>query len=296
MPPSTAGPRRRTRRRSKPTPTSSACCTTAMQPENLAAVRLGIASHNLFDAGLRAGPGGRPRRPWIGCNSKCSKGWPTISGGPCSSSRKNVLLYAPACRKEDFHPRHRLPDPPARRKHRARKLPRGTPSGSLSAATIGTLLEQAFLRIVRRDRPCSDSAAADAGPRQRERSRSRVRSRRLAPSFRQRARHRLSPAAERRVGRAIIALATAIATTCRPDRPLVVAGQRGADGRAIGQCRDPSRPGDVVARYRQATDRDVDAAVACAGGRPGRLAVAVGRPRAARSSASGRRDPAARGT
>ena len=59
--------------------------TKGMRPENLAAVRLGIASHNLFYARLRPGA----RRPSRGasttCSSRCSKAWPTTSGGRCSS-------------------------------------------------------------------------------------------------------------------------------------------------------------------------------------------------------------------
>ena len=72
-----------------------------MRPDNLAAVRLGIASHNLFTLsyGLvlatQAVPLAPPvpsqeqhgQSPWPPrtCSSKCSKAWPTISGGPSSS-------------------------------------------------------------------------------------------------------------------------------------------------------------------------------------------------------------------
>ncbi|MBI1375653.1 MAG: aldehyde dehydrogenase family protein [Phycisphaera sp.] len=50
------------------------------------------------------------------------------------------------------------------------------------------------------------------------------------------------------------------ATSC----PLVIDGQDVSDDRTIGETVDPSRPGVVVGRYRVATEDDVDAAVACA--------------------------------
>ncbi|MCE9545442.1 MAG: proline dehydrogenase family protein [Planctomycetia bacterium] len=46
--------------------------------------------------------------------------------------------------------------------------------------------------------------------------------------------------------------------------PLVVAGQEVHSNRPVRECRDPSRPGVVVGRYRQGTLEDVDQAVACA--------------------------------
>lgn len=46
--------------------------------------------------------------------------------------------------------------------------------------------------------------------------------------------------------------------------PLVIDGGEVWDGRPLGNCLDPSRPGVVVGRYRQAGGQDVDRAVACA--------------------------------
>ena len=50
--------------------------------------------------------------------------------------------------------------------------------------------------------------------------------------------------------------------------PLVIAGEDVFDGRAVRDCLDPSRPGVVVGRYRQATDADVARAVECAADDP----------------------------
>ena len=46
--------------------------------------------------------------------------------------------------------------------------------------------------------------------------------------------------------------------------PLVVAGEEILEDRGVQECRDPSRPGAVVGRYRQANDQDIERALGCA--------------------------------
>ena len=46
--------------------------------------------------------------------------------------------------------------------------------------------------------------------------------------------------------------------------PVVIAGEDILDDRAVRECWDPSRPGVVVGRYRQASGEDLDKALACA--------------------------------
>ncbi len=46
--------------------------------------------------------------------------------------------------------------------------------------------------------------------------------------------------------------------------PLVIDGVEILEGRSVRDCLDPSRPGTVVGRYRQADEGDVERAVACA--------------------------------
>ncbi len=50
--------------------------------------------------------------------------------------------------------------------------------------------------------------------------------------------------------------------------PLVLAGEEIFDGRAVRDCLDPSRPGVVVGRYRQASEADIARAVECAADDP----------------------------
>ncbi len=52
------------------------------------------------------------------------------------------------------------------------------------------------------------------------------------------------------------------------DIPLVIAGETIADERERRPCHDPSRPGVVVARYRQASDDEIDRALRCAADDP----------------------------
>lgn len=46
--------------------------------------------------------------------------------------------------------------------------------------------------------------------------------------------------------------------------PLVVAGEEILEDRDVRECRDPSRPGTVVGRYRHASDVDIERALSCA--------------------------------
>ncbi len=70
--------------------------------------------------------------------------------------------------------------------------------------------------------------------------------------------------------------------------PLVIAGEEIVDDRTVRDSLDPSRPGTVVARYRQATEADIDRAVASRKSRSRRLASPIHR-RARRNPPSGRR-------
>ncbi|MHA3775025.1 proline dehydrogenase family protein [Verrucomicrobiota bacterium sgz303538] len=46
--------------------------------------------------------------------------------------------------------------------------------------------------------------------------------------------------------------------------PLVIDGEERFDGREPALCQDPSRPGKIVARYREATEEDINRALDCA--------------------------------
>src|SRR6202034_3688405 len=50
--------------------------------------------------------------------------------------------------------------------------------------------------------------------------------------------------------------------------PLVIAGGEIFEGRPVRECLGPSRPGEIVGKYRQANDDDVDRAVEIADADP----------------------------
>ena len=185
-----------------------------------------------------------------------------------------MLLYAPACRQEDFtnaigYLIRRLDEntgpgqfPAPRVPHRGRQRRRGRRS------------EQQFVAAYRGDGDAS--AARRAGRRigveepsvAESRAKNHSGSRLLDSStldFPQRARHRLVAAAERRVGRVDRRHMAAAVRRAR--------GRRAARDRRRGNRRrstrvrdslDPSRPGVVVARYRQATRPTSTAPSTCA--------------------------------
>jgi RHH-type proline utilization regulon transcriptional repressor/proline dehydrogenase/delta 1-pyrroline-5-carboxylate dehydrogenase len=73
----------------------------ALRPENLAAARLGVASHNLFDLALgavltdAAAAGGRVQFEML-------EGMANHQRRAIAQDARDLLLYAPACRKEEF--------------------------------------------------------------------------------------------------------------------------------------------------------------------------------------------------
>ena len=74
-----------------------------LEPENIRAVRLGIASHNLFElayAYLMA----RQNRSGDALfhHSKCSKAWPIMCAGPCRKPGRRWSLYAPVASRDQF--------------------------------------------------------------------------------------------------------------------------------------------------------------------------------------------------
>jgi RHH-type proline utilization regulon transcriptional repressor/proline dehydrogenase/delta 1-pyrroline-5-carboxylate dehydrogenase len=89
------------RQATKPMQTTNACCSTACSPISQSrAARRRVAQPLL--ARLRPRPGRAAKADSTMCSSRCSKGWPTTNAEPSSNSGRSVLLYAPACRQEDF--------------------------------------------------------------------------------------------------------------------------------------------------------------------------------------------------
>jgi RHH-type transcriptional regulator, proline utilization regulon repressor / proline dehydrogenase / delta 1-pyrroline-5-carboxylate dehydrogenase len=229
----------------------------AMKPENLEAVHVGVASHNLFDLAYgvvlatAAKAGDRVQFEML-------EGMANHQRRALVEHARNLLLYAPACRKEEFlnaigYLVRRMDENtgPDNFLRHAFKLKVGSPDWQR--------LEDLFRQ--------ASTFTSGVAPR---RTQNRLTEQFDAP----RAEMHWSqfenepdtdwslPAnsewAEQLVGRS--------EPTTR-EIPLVIGGggltlAGGASAR--GKCLDPSRPGMVLATYRQASERDADQAVICA--------------------------------
>ena len=232
-----------------------------MRPENLAAVRLGIASHNLFDLayGLVLAA---EQRALDQVQFEMLEGMANHQRRALFELTRNLLLYAPATRKEDFI--HAIG-------YLIRRLDENTgPDNFLRHAFKLQVdsddwrqLEEQFLASLRADRcVCPRRRAAPrtagspgSGRRRRRRpwrtsSTSRTRTSRC---------RRTSPGRSRssRAGRRARATPPSRFRWWSPAR-------RSSTDRQVRDCLDPSRPGVVVGRYRQASEEDVATAVECA--------------------------------
>ena len=235
-----------------------------LRPENLAAMDVGLASHNLFDLAY-ALVLTHERGAFDRVQFEMLEGMANHQRRALFELSRNVLLYAPTCKKEHFlnaigYLIRRLDENtgPENFLRHAFKLAVDTPEWRR--------LEQGFL----------DSFAAIA----------------TTPTAPRRTQNRLQPPAKiNAVARGWQNLANEpdtdfalpqngewaqqIIAKWQPlcgDRatqiPLVIGGEEILEGRAVRECLDPSRPGVVVGKYRQANEADVVRAVEVAANDP----------------------------
>lgn len=230
-----------------------------MKPENLAAVRLGIASHNLFELAYAL-------QLSIENDALDQVQFEMLEGMANDQSRalfertNNLLLYAPACRKEDFI--HAIG-------YLVRRLDESTgPENFLSHVFEMTAGNEAWMRLQEQFLASYDAVeTVSSVPR-----RSQDRNQPVAQTARNCATWQTfegEPDTDFSLPRNTAWAegllqrwhgrcgdhATAV--------PLFVAGREIADGRQARPCLDPSRPGAVVGRYFPADERDIEEAVAC---------------------------------
>ncbi len=231
----------------------------ALQPENVEVVRIGVASHNLFDVSYGL--------VLASTNGVIDKIQFEMLEGIANHQRRalheladNVLLYAPATRKEDFVNAIG---------YLIRRLDENTgPENFLRhafALEVGTevwnQLEQGFIDSFTRIESTSTS------PRRTQDRAAPIEARQgLLPTedFENEADTDFSLAHN-------VAWAKGIRdrwhAKCGADAvriPLVIAGQETHDEGKARACSDPSRPGVEVGRYCQATNEDIDRALDCA--------------------------------
>jgi RHH-type proline utilization regulon transcriptional repressor/proline dehydrogenase/delta 1-pyrroline-5-carboxylate dehydrogenase len=243
----------------------------ALVPENLQAVHLGVASHNLFtvSSGLvlaaKAGVLDRVQFEMLeGMANHQRRALVELAG--------NVLLYAPACRQEDFtnaigYLVRRMDENsgPENFLRYAFNLEVDSPAWHM--------LEQQFLDACQaaghasieprrtQDRRCKDGAATTA-PTAGEHAASAAGS--VAPALRNEPDTDWSLPQNCAWAESIIESWMGKCGPHAPDVPLVIAGEEVAGAADLHQSHDPSRPGVVVGRYRQASEADADRAIAAA--------------------------------
>jgi RHH-type proline utilization regulon transcriptional repressor/proline dehydrogenase/delta 1-pyrroline-5-carboxylate dehydrogenase len=235
-----------------------------MEPLNLAAMDVGIASHNLFDLayGLVLA---HERGALDKVQFEMLEGMANAQRRALFELTQNLLLYAPACRKENFinaigYLIRRLDENtgPENFLRHAFRIEVDSPEWRQ--------LEQGFL-----DAFAAIPTTADAPRRDQDRNLPPVAPDAVADGWQHLRSEPDTDFALPQNGEwaaRIVAKWQGRCGTQAVQVPLVVAGEEILDGRSVRDCLDPSRPGVVVGRYRQASDTDVARAVECAAADP----------------------------
>jgi RHH-type proline utilization regulon transcriptional repressor/proline dehydrogenase/delta 1-pyrroline-5-carboxylate dehydrogenase len=233
----------------------------ALEPEHARAVRVGIGSHNLFE--LAYGLVLARARGVEGCvHLEMLEGMANHQRRALFEEASDLLLYAPACRREDFI--HAIG-------YLVRRLDENTGPDNFLRHAFRLSVDSNEWRKLELDFVEAFEAIPSLadGPR-------RTQDRRRPPPPPSPAASAAWPAF-RNEPDTDFALphhadwARSILETWR-DRsgksalevPLVLEGREILEGRPTRESNDPSRPGSVVARVRVGTTADVDAGVACA--------------------------------
>ena len=231
----------------------------ALRPENIAAVHLGVASHNLFDVAyglLLAAEAGALDRVQF----EMLEGMANSQRRALFALTRNLLLYAPATRKEEFinavgYLFRRLDEntgPDNFLRHAFKLVPDSPEWNRLEEDFLASFRIIQALPEKPRRRPSRMSETGEA-PAQGSRQR-----------FSNEPDTDFSLPANREWAQGIIERWQPRHGANQVEIPLVVDGAEIFQDRELRDCRDPSRPGVVVGRYRQADEDDIERAVACA--------------------------------
>ncbi len=224
-----------------------------MKPENIRAVRLGIASHNLFDLAyslVLAEEGGVLDRVQF----EMLEGMANHQRRALFELNRSMLLYAPATYQKDFiyaigYLVRRLDENtgPENFLRHTFKLEvdsddwKQLETGFLNSFELIEELPESSRRTQDRRKPAEDPPAGAPFANEPDTDFSLPQNAKWAEEI---IRRWIDRHGER-----------------APDIPLVVGGEELFEDREVQQCLDPSRPGVVIGRCRQANERDVEEAV-----------------------------------
>jgi RHH-type transcriptional regulator, proline utilization regulon repressor / proline dehydrogenase / delta 1-pyrroline-5-carboxylate dehydrogenase len=233
-------------------------------PENLAAMNVGIASHNLFDVAY-ALVLAHERAALDRVQFEMLEGMANQQRRALFELSQNLLLYAPACKKEHFinaigYLIRRLDENtgPENFLRHAFKIRVGTPEWQK--------LENGFL--------ASFEAIASTGTAPRRNQNRQLPPARSNPIARGWQYFENEPDTDFALpqngewAQQIIAKWRPLAGERAIQIPLVIGGEEVFEGRNIRECLDPSRPGGGVGKYCQANENDVIRAVEIAAADP----------------------------
>ena len=231
-----------------------------LQPENIAAARLGIASHNLFEVAY-----GIVKAVELGALDKIQfemlEGMANHQRRALQELVEDLLLYAPACRKEEFI--HAIG-------YLVRRLDENTgPSNFLRHAFRLKVDSQDWERLEEQFCEAFDEldSLSESPRRTQDRSKPANPAQPLADQWQEFVNESdtdFSLPQNVEWAQGIIADWKDRHSGDATEVPLEVAGKEVTGKRSERQSFDPSRPETVVATYHQANAADVEAAVACA--------------------------------
>ncbi len=233
-----------------------------MKPENLAAMDVGVASHNLFDLayGLVLA---HEARALERVQFEMLEGMANNQRRALFELSRNLLLYAPACKKENFINAIG---------YLIRRLDENTgPENFLRHAFKIKVGSDEWQQLERGFLAAFDAVATTSDlPRRTQDRRLPVPAKAtsaVAGGWQQFVNEPDTDFALPQNGewaQEIIAKWQPLCDERATQIPLVIAGAEILEGRAVRECRDPSRPGVVVGRFRQANEADIARAAECA--------------------------------
>jgi len=230
------------------------------KPENLRAVRLGIASHNLFEVAFALVLA--VEHDALGyVQFEMLEGMANHQRRALFEVCQNLLLYAPACRREDFihaigYLVRRLDENTGADNflRHAFKLEVGSPDWQR--------LEAKFIESYRAMQTIPDAPRRTQDRHQR--ATALMEPDQPWQQFKNEPDTDFSLVHNARWAEELVTHWKQHTLEHPADLPLEIAGEVVSDERPVVESRDPSRPGVVVGRYRQANGVDIERAVACA--------------------------------
>lgn len=222
-----------------------------MQPENLAAVKLGIASHNLFSLAYGLVIASK-HNALPDVQFEMLEGMASHQRRALFELSQNMLLYAPACRQEDFINAIG---------YLVRRLDENTGAENFLRHAFKLEVDSDDWNDLQQTFTDSFARMETVSSESRRRVNSAIRNPKSA--FQNQPDTDWSLPENSQWGADIVNRWESKYDSQAADVPLVICGEQRSRGEQRDSI-DPSRPEHVVARYRQAQESDVESVVACA--------------------------------